>query len=222
MFFKNNNQTKIKKYDKVSSESILGRGYTSLKSAKDELHREHISYNPLDYISISKQFFGLNLYTKEPYFLPFQDSTHLLYVGATRSAKGVALAHRAIESIKQNIGLIIIDPKKDDFLSQVILEELERQNRSDDLIIASWPNNFGYSGFNSDDTYLELANKLTVALDLAPTDDPKVDYYRRNERTLLKQICKIFSNSQEFLNIKFELRNCKEITYLLKLPIYRF
>jgi type IV secretion system protein VirD4 len=215
MFFKNNNQTKIKKYDKVSSESILGRGYTSLKSAKDELHREHISYNPLDYISIKRQFFGLNLYTKEPYFLPFQDSTHLLYVGATRSAKGVALAHRVVEAIRQNIGIIIIDPKRDDFLLQIIKEELQKQNRSDDLIIASYPNNFGYSGFNSDDTYLELANKLTVALDLAPTDDPKADYYRRNERTLLKQICKIFLNSQKYLNIKFEL-NYKSLLNFIK------
>jgi hypothetical protein len=102
-----------------NTSSTLGGGYTSISSAKDELYKEHISYNPLDYISNAKQFFGLNLYTKEPFYLPFEDSTHLLYVGATRSAKGVALAHRVIESINQNQGVIIIDPKRDDFLPQI-------------------------------------------------------------------------------------------------------
>jgi type IV secretion system protein VirD4 len=166
-------------------------------------------------ILIDKQFFGLDLYTKEPFYLPFEDSTHLLYVGATRSAKGVALAHRVVEAMRQTAGVIVIDPKKDDFLPQIIKEELERQNRSDDLLIASYPNNFAYSGFNSDDTYLELANKLTVALDLAPTGDPKSDYYRRNERTLLKQICKFFLNSKELLNVKFEL-NYKSLLNFIK------
>ena len=126
----------------TNTHSTLGRGYTSISSAKNELYKEHIIYNPLDYICNTKQFFGLNLYTKKPYFLPFEDSTHLLYVGATRSAKGVALSHRVVESIRQNTGVIIIDPKRDDFLPQIIKEELQRQHRSDDLIIASYPNNW--------------------------------------------------------------------------------
>jgi type IV secretion system protein VirD4 len=207
-FFKKKKDIKLELKNKNTSfntSSVLGRSYTSIASAKEELYKEHIAYNPLDYISTKKQFFGLNLYTKEPFYLPYQDSTHLLYVGATRSAKGVALGHRVIESIRQNTGVIIIDPKRDDFLPQIVNEELQRQNRSDNLVIASYPNNFSYSGFNIDDTYLELANKLTVALDLAPTGDAKSDYYRRNERTLLKQVCKIFINSEELLNVNFEL-----------------
>ena len=100
MFFNKNNQINQlnQNTDEVQTSSILGRSYTSLKNAKNELYQEHISYNPLDYISNTKQFFGLSLHTKEPFYLSFTDSTHLLYCGATRSAKGVALAHRAIEA----------------------------------------------------------------------------------------------------------------------------
>jgi len=158
--------------------------------------------------------------TKQPFYVPFADSTHLLYVGATRSAKGVSLAHRAVEAIRLGKGLIVIDPKKDDFLLQVITEELERQGRSNsEMLVSSWPNNFGYSAFNQDDTYLEFSNKLIVALDLAPVGDPKADYYRRNERTLLKSIIKIYFNSHELLNIQFEY-NYKSFSNFIKYLIH--
>lgn len=216
MFFKKNQNQKVEDYHSKSPSSMMGRGFTSIESAKAELFVEHIPYNPLQYINDNMQFFGLKHTSNEPLFIPFEDSTHLLYVGPTRSAKGVALAHRAIEAIQKNFGLIVIDPKKDDFLPQVISEELERQNRSsDDLLIASFPHNFSYLGFNADDTYLEFSNKLIVALDLAPTGEPKADYYRRNERTLLKSIVEIFFNSQELLDIKFEF-NYKSFAYFIK------
>lgn len=208
--------------EEVSDETIfntssdLGRGFTSIASAKNDLFKEHIEFNPLQYINTQEQFFGVKHSSHEPFYVPFEDSTHLLYVGATRSAKGVALAHRAVEVIRQKKGLIIIDPKRDNFLPQVIYEELERQGRSmSDMYIASWPNNFGYSAFNADDTYLEFSNKLIVALDLAPTGDPKADYYRRNERTLLKSIIKIYFNSQELLNVSFE-HNYKSLVNFIK------
>lgn len=215
MFFKKQQPKKQTEYTQFAPSSTLGRALTSVESAKDELFISHTPFNPHDYISTNKQFFGLDINLKEPFCLPFEDSTHLLYAGATRSAKGVALSHRAIEAIKMNKGVIILDPKKDDFLPQVILEELERQNRSEDLIIASYPNNFGYSGFNNEDTAIAFANKLIVALDLAPSDDPKSDYYRRNERTLLKKVINIFLNSKEFLNTDFEL-NYKSLSNFLK------
>ena len=218
MFFNRNKEVKldIKNTEEVyNTSSVLGRRYTSIASAKNELYKEHISYNPLDYISISKQFFGLDINTKKPLYLHYEDSTHMLLIHATRGGKGLVISHRCIEAIQKKQGLFYLDVKGEDFTPQILLEELEKQNRAkSDLIIASYPNNFGYSGFNSDDTYLELANKLTVALDLAPTGDPKADYYRRNERTLLKQICKIFLNSQKFLNVEFEL-NYKSLLNLI-------
>lgn len=193
----------------------MGREFTSIGSANSELFKEHIPFYPLNYINTNNQFFGLEINSTQPFYLLFEDSTHLLYCGATRSAKGIALSHRAIEAIKKGQGIIILDPKKDDFLPQVILEELERHNRSDDLIIASYPNNFGYSGFNSDDTPIEFSNKLTVALDLAPSGDPKSDFYRRNERTLLKKVVHIFFNAEALLNCKFE-HNYKSLANFIK------
>lgn len=209
-----------KNYHKIAPKSAYGRSITSIESAKEELFKEHVEFNPLNFINIQKQFFGLKYDTNQPLYIPFEDSTHLLYVGATRSAKGVALAHRAVESTRLGKGLIIIDPKKDDFLPQIILEELERQNRpQSDMMIASWSNNFGYSAFNQDDTYLEFSNKLIVALDLSPTGDPKADYYRRNERTLLKSIIKIYFNSHEIFNIQFEY-NYKSLVNFMKYLIH--
>jgi len=196
--------------------SDLGRAYTSILSAKRELFKEHIEFNPLDYISNKAQFFGFEKLKEKPFTIPFEDSTHIMYVGPTRSAKGVALAHRAIEALRQKKGLIVIDPKQDDFLPQVILEELIRQGReASELLISSWPNNFGYSAFNKDDSYIEFSNKLIVALDLAPTGDPKADYYRRNERTLLKSIVKYYFHSEELLGIEFEL-NYKSLLNFIK------
>ncbi len=187
-----------------STSSDLGRSFTSIATARRSLYKKHIEYDPLDYISAKKQFLGLRIDTEEPFYVPYEDSTHLLYCGPTRSAKGVALAHRAIETIKLGKGLIVIDPKTDDFLPQVIYEELKKQTRPEDLIISSWPNNFSYSGFDANDTSLEFANKLIVALDLDVCGDAKADYYRRNERSILKDVCKLFFNQKDITEIKFE------------------
>jgi len=203
-------------YHNIAPKSAYGRAITSIESAKKELFQEHYVFNPLHFLNTQEQFFGLKHDTKQPFYVPYEDSTHLLYVGATRSAKGVALAHRAVEAMKLGKGLIIVDPKRDDFLPQVITEELERQGRPiSDMMIASWPNDFGYSSFNRDDTYLEFSNKFIVALDLSPTGDPKADYYRRNERTLLKSIIKIYFNSYELLNVQFEY-NYKSLSNFIK------
>jgi len=218
MFFtKEIKQREIKKIDntKYGVNSSYGRSITSIQTAKDELFKAHLEYNPLDFINSKAQFFGLELGTKTPIYLSFNDSTHLLYVGPTRSAKGVALAHRAVETLRLKKGLIIIDPKKDDFLAQVILEELARQNRPNDMLVASFPLNFSYSGFDFNDTPLEFANKLIVALNLTPTGEAATDYYRRNERTILKKVLLYFQNSKSFLNVEFEL-NYKSLANFLK------
>ena len=205
MFFKSKEPKNITNHDQYAPSSAYGRGLTSVESAKNELYNEHISFNPLKFISIEKQFFGLEIHSKQPFYFPFDDSTHLLYCGPTRSAKGIAISHRVIEAIRQGKGVIIIDPKKDDFLPQVIQEELERNNKQENFILASYPNNFGYSGFDISDTPLEFTNKLIEALDLAPSGDPKSDFYRRNERTLLKKVVDIFLNSSSLLNVAFEM-----------------
>ena len=222
MFFskKKEEMKTLQNYKNIAPQSAYGRAITSIESAKIELFKEHFEFNPLDFINTQEQFFGINNTSNQPLYIPFEDSTHLLYVGATRSAKGVALAHRVVEAMRLGKGLIVIDPKRDDFLPQVIMEELERNGRpNSDMMIASWPNNFGYSAFNSDDTYLEFSNKLIVALDLSPTGDPKADYYRRNERTLLKSIIKIYFNSHELLNIQFEY-NYKSLVNFIKYLIH--
>lgn len=205
MFFKSKEPKKITNHDKYSPSSAYGRGLTSVESAKNELYNEHIAFNPLELISIKQQFFGLDLYVQQPFYLPFEDSTHLLYCGPTRSAKGVAISHRVVEAIRQGKGIIVIDPKKDDFLPQVIQEELKRSNKQENFILASYPNNFGYSGFDISDTPLEFANKLIIALDLAPSGDPKSDFYRRNERTLLKKVLDVFLSSSSLMDIEFEM-----------------
>jgi len=215
MFFTKTKPKKILNFDQHAPSSAYGRGLTSIQAAKDELHKNHVSFNPLHFVNAEQQFFGLELHSKSPFYLPYEDSTHLLYCGPTRSAKGVALSHRVIEALKQRKGVIVIDPKKDDFLPQVILEELYRQNRINDLIIASYPNNFSYSGFDKSDTHREFANKLIVALDLAPSGDPKSDFYRRNERTLLKKVVDIFLNSLSLLGIEFEM-NYKSLANFIK------
>ena len=222
MFFskKKEEVTPPQNYQNIAPKSAYGRALTSIQSAKNELFKEHISFNPLNFLNTQEQFFGIKNNTQQPFYVPFKDSTHLLYVGATRSAKGVALAHRAVEAMRLRKGLIVIDPKKDDFLPQIISEELERQGRpNSDMLIASWSNNFGYSGFNLDDTYLDFSNKLIVALDLSPTGDPKADYYRRNERTLLKSIIKIYFNSYELLGVQFE-HNYKSLANFIKYLIH--
>ena len=199
----------------LDTSSSLGRAYTSINKAKSDIYKKHVSYDALKFINTKTQFFGMNIFTKKAVYLPFADSTHMLYCGPTRCQKGVALGHRAVETIKQKKGLIVIDPKRDNFLSQIIFEELERQNRTDDMFIATYPENFGYSGFNSDDTHQELSNKLINALSLEPANDPKSDYYKRNERTLLKKVTKVFLNSKEYLNTSFDL-DFKNILLLIK------
>jgi len=215
MFFGRKKPKELSYHDEFAPKSVFGRGFTSVQSAKSELFQEHKTFNPLDYLNSQYQFYGLDISSKEPYYLPYEDSTHILYCGPTRSAKGVAISHRVIEAIHQDKGLIVIDPKKDYYLPSVIYEELVRQNRERDFNVVSYPNNFGYSGFDKKDTPLEFSNKLIVALDLAPSGDPKSDYYRRNERTLVKKVVDIFLNTLQMLDSRFEL-NYKSFASFIK------
>lgn len=200
----------------LSNETVFGRGVTSIASAKNELFKSLTPFNPLDFIDKNRLFFGINHLNNEPIYLENEDVTHSLIVGPTRSGKGILEAGKIIESIRNGRGVVVIDPKQDYFLIQIIKEELAKQNRLDNLLLANWPLDFGYSGFEDTDTPKEFANKVVAMLDLGDVENnPGATYYRRNERIFLQKVIIFFFKSEKMLGIRFE-KNWKSLINFCK------
>ena len=211
-----------KKSDHRAVGSKYGRAVTSVAAAKEELFKKSERQDPVPFIKkaaqLGKTFYGVyhtGPKKNKPFALDEGDTTMEAYVGSTGTGKGVLLGNKAREAIEKRKGLIIIDPKKDSFLPQICREALLEQGREKDFYVASWPDNFGYMGINEEDTYIDIANKFTDALGLEESDNPGVDYYRKNARVLLKKILKIFFNGDLGVVVKKDFRDIlRHIRYL--------
>lgn len=208
---------------KTARGSVHGRPMTTIESAKKELHYKSDRVDPIQHIeeAIKRRcmYFGQvhNGEKKgEPFFIPNDEKTHTILVGSTGTGKGVLIGNFALEAIKMGIGLIVIDPKQDVFLPQILLEELTRQGRPKDLQVCSWPFNFGYNGINEWDSPIDIANKLTDALSLEEVQGNEgANYYRRNGRVLLLKVLKIFFSGDLGVIVKKDLQDILDhIRYL--------
>ncbi len=202
---------------KSSLDSTLGRGITSIHRAKQELFFKPERVDPRTKMKSKYNYYGENHFTKEPYYVDDNEVTHEILIGTTGSGKGVLIGNRVYEAIKKGKGVIIIDPKKDVFLPQICKEVLEKEGRPDDFQVVSFPDNFGYSGINEFDSYKDVANKFIDMLGLEPSENPGIDYYRKNSRVALRKILKIFFNGslgvvvkKDFTDILNHIRYLKE------------
>lgn len=218
MFFKTPAREKNTTQNNVyAQQSAYGRGITSIQSAKDELYRQPKRFNPLQYLEKNRYFLGLNHLNGQPTYN--YESIHTQIVAPTRSGKGVFIGIKAVEALREYRGLIVIDPKEDDFLPQVILEELDRQNRTADFQILNWPNDFGYTVFSPTDTIEEATKKMTIMLNLIENDtELGASHYRKSERILLSKIMHIFFNVEKLLSIKID-RSLAGLSQFLKYVI---
>jgi len=194
--FGNNKEDEKKKDYIVDYSNNIGRQMTTIENAKELLYFPPKTIDPRDFIDIDKgEFFGL-LHTKDkdyiPVYIPNEAINHKLLVGITRSGKGILAGLKCYETLQyENKGLIYIDVKKEAFTPQIIKDTLEAQNKGDNLQMVTFPNDFGYTGFNEDDTLTEVWEKLSVALAIEPTENPAVDHYRRTERMTLLKLLKV-------------------------------
>lgn len=208
MFFKDTSQTHkqpdITTLNEFAMSSSLGKGIASNQSAKEELFRTAAKFNPLSYLVTDKYFLGLDHLTGEPLYLSNKDVVHSLVTAPTRAGKGIYFGFKAIETIKQNRSLIIIDPKEDEWLPQVCLEQLKRDGRENDFIIWNWEGDFKYKVFEGDN-FKEAAKKLTIMLNLIEVEgEAGASHYRKNERIALKKVIQWFFNSKELLGVEFK------------------
>jgi type IV secretion system protein VirD4 len=217
MFFKKQQQQpKQTEYTQFAPSSNFGRGVSSIQSASNELFHKAKPFNPLHFLDERKYFLGLDHKTGEPIYLPNKDVVHFLITAPTRSGKGIFFGIKAIETIRQNKGLIVIDPKEDEWLPQIILEELMRQGREEDLIIWNWSSDFSYKVFEFDD-YIEATKKLTIMLNLIEVENEAgASHYRKSERIVLKKVMMYFFNAYNYLGIPFK----KDIPHLLQFLKY--
>ncbi len=197
--------------------SKLGKSIVSTTLASQELQKDLVAFEPLNNFKKDKLFFGLSfLNQKKIIQLDREDVSHSLIVGPTRSGKGVLATAKIIEALRDNKSVIVVDPKQDDFLPKAIEEELLKQNRCEDFLIANFPNDYSYSGFEESDTVTEFANKVVAMLDLQDIEDnPGASYYRRNERIMLHKIIFLFFNSSKELDKNFG-RNWKSLINFTK------
>jgi len=212
------NDKQKKSFNQSSSlDSSLGRGLTSIERARKELFYKPERVNPITRMKKKLNYYGENHITKEPYYVDDSEVTHEILIGTTGSGKGISIGNRVYEAIKKGKGVIIIDPKKDAFLPQICKEVLEKEGRPDDFQVVSFPDNFGYSGINEFDDYKDVANKFIDMLGLEPSENPGIDYYRKNSRVALRKILKIFFNGslgvivkKDFTDILNHIRYLKE------------
>jgi hypothetical protein len=189
---KNKDITKEKKKDYSNN---LGREITTVDKAKELLYFEPNIIDPRQYINIEKgTFYGL-IHDKDkitPIYIDENAINHELFCGITRSGKGIMAGCRTYETLQhKKRGLVYIDVKKEKYTPQILLETLKEQNRIKDLEIVNFPNDFGYSGFNKDDSITEVWEKICIALSIEPVDDVKSEHYRRVERQTLLKLLKI-------------------------------
>ena len=218
-FSQNQNQNQN---EMIGVGSKYGNPVTSRTLAKKELFFKPKRIDPVPFIKEASNK-DLNFYgfyhnkdkNQEAFNLEDSETTMEIYVGSTGTGKGVLLGNRALEAIKKGKGVIIIDPKKDVFLPQICKEELERQGRADDFQVISWSDNFGYDGINEFDTYQNIANKLIDGFGLEETGEGGVDYYRKNERIMLKKVLKLFFDGSLGVIVKKDLKDI--LQHIIKL-----
>lgn len=192
-----------KKKEEIKDEDInvdysnnIGRQMTTIENAKELLYFPPKTIDPREFIDTSKgEFFGLlhnRGYEYKKVHIPHEAINHKLLVGITRSGKGILAGLKCYESLQfDNKGLIYIDVKKEAFTPQIIIDTLKVQNKEENFQLVLFPNDFGYTGFNDDDTLTEVWEKLCVALSIEPTENPAVDHYRRTERMTLLKLLKV-------------------------------
>lgn len=204
MFFKREEQKEQKTKSVYAQKSIYGRGISSIDSEISLMYKEAKDFDPLLYIVNDSYFLGLDHITQEPLYLNPKDVVHALITAPTRAGKGIFFGIKAVESLRKRKGLIVFDPKEDEFLPQIIQEELLKQDRPNDFIVWNWPNDFGYNVFE-DDTSIEASKKLAIMLNLIEKEDEAgASFYRKSERIALKKLVDIFFESKELLGVEFE------------------
>ena len=175
----------------------LGRAPTTIATAL-KYHKKQDRTNPIPYIlEKSKEeanYYGQDFEDKTKAFsIPQDEVTHSLFVGSTGTGKGVILGNRVYQAIHERKGVIVVDPKNDNFLPQIIKEKIADDGRpSTDFQMCYFPNKWGYKAITERDTYLEISNKLISMFSYEPSSNPGVDHYRELGRTLLRQLMKMF------------------------------
>ncbi|OCL98838.1 Type IV secretory system Conjugative DNA transfer [Aliarcobacter thereius] len=218
MFFQKHNKEIIEDRSKsiFAQSSHFGRAMSSIDAEIALNFKEATNFNPLDYLKNEKSFLGLDHKTQKPLYIKNDDIVHSLITAPTRAGKGIYFGIKAVECLKAAKGLIVIDPKEDDFLPAIIKEELEKQDRVEDFIVWNWQNEFSFKTFESDDE-VEAAKKITTMLNLIEVEDEAgASFYRKSERIALKKLMYLFYNSEELLNYKAEknlLNFCKFVNY---------
>ena len=175
----------------------LGRAPTTIATAL-KYHKKQDRTNPVPFIKQAvlekDNYYGQDYENKDKVFsIPQDEVTHSLFVGSTGTGKGVILGNRVYQAIHEKRGVIVVDPKNDNFLPQIIKEKIEADGRqSSDFKMCYFPTKWGYKAITERDTYLEISNKLISLFGYEPSSNPGVDHYRSLGRTLLRRLMKMF------------------------------
>jgi len=205
----------------LSVSTNLGRPATTIATAK-QYHVKQDRTNPIPHIKQAAQdeniYFGQTFEDNKPFTIPADNITHSIFFGSTGSGKGVAEAAKVYQSIHEKRGVIIVDPKGDAYLPQVILEKLAEDGRPEtDFKMIYFPHLWRYKMITERDSYLEISNKLIDLFGYEPTESAGSDYYRQNGRILLRFLMKIFFVDLDLkVHIKKDFEDIKKHIILLK------
>jgi hypothetical protein len=145
------------------------------------------AFLPRQHYKKDKMFFGLDGANK-PVYVPDEDwkSMHMKVIGPTQTGKGVLLGVLADQSIRKGHCVIVVDPKPDKHLKDIMRQtakECGRKFMELDLNDGSKHRWAPFAGGNPRDR----RSRLLSAFGLADTGE-QADFYKAGERALLDEL----------------------------------
>ena len=158
------------------------------------------SFNPKKYYKKNNIFIALNESNK-PIYVPIETwrKTNMQIIGPTRYGKGVAIGVVADQVIKKGDSLIYIDPKSDEFISQIMYQASLELNRPF-LYLTLHDNGIGYYSPFKGGSERDALSRLTSAFGLEMTGNAGTDYYKTIEREYLTAAFKKGRSIKSLLN----------------------
>jgi hypothetical protein len=146
-------------------------------------------FDPTRYWSTSKGIFlGLAHPGRSPVYIPtdLYRERHMQIIGPTGSGKGVLLGNLAAQAVAAGTGLVVIDPKRDEFLPRILADACERAGRTLHIVDLQEGRPGGWQPFRSGRAHERVARAIE-AFDLNPSGST-ADFYKIEGKELLTRL----------------------------------
>lgn len=133
-------------------------------------------------------FLGLGHPGKKPVYLDpaLYRERHMQIIGPTGSGKGVLLGNLAAQAVANRTGLVVIDPKRDEFMPHILADACERTGRTLHIVDLQEGRPGGWQPFRAGRAHERVARAIE-AFDLEPSGTT-ADFYKIEGKEMLTRL----------------------------------